>query len=531
LVWGGVVASAGLAVVSQITPLPATVETAPAAADAPEPAGAETAASGPAAAVPEAPAPIVPQAAAPDAAPAEPAPQAATAPEPTAPAAAAPDSAPAFDMADATAPDAPKAPAAPGQAPALVTATEVPPESAPLPATGDAARADSSLPDIDPPPPAPLDDALLAPPPAAPATEQATAPATAEAAPADTPTGPAAQGTGQTATAPSPEPAGEAAADPSAPASAPETTPETTPETAPQTEPVPEPTPLPQIAEMPAPDAAPPLPGADGAALPGTGADGLEGDASVATDRLPRIGDAEPLPEVVVVPEPEAPARPIDTYARPFEAEEGKPLFAILLADTGEADLDRQALAALPFPVTFVLDPLSPTAAEAAAIYRAGMQEVVFAATGLPAGATAADAEQTLQAHAAALPESVGLIDLPEQGFQDNRDLASALLPILAEQGRGLLTYERGLNTADQIARREGLPAATVFRRLDAEGESIPTMRRYLDRAAFRAAQEGEVVVIGRTTPDTVAAILEWSLEGRAASVTLAPASAVMRQP
>ena len=67
-----------------------------------------------------------------------------------------------------------------------------------------------------------------------------------------------------------------------------------------------------------------------------------------------------------------------------------------------------------------------------------------------------------------------------------------------------------------------------IFRRLDGGGESKQTIRRYLDRAAFKAAQEGSVVVIGDTRAATVAAILEWTVEGRASSVTLAPLTAVL---
>jgi polysaccharide deacetylase 2 family uncharacterized protein YibQ len=81
------------------------------------------------------------------------------------------------------------------------------------------------------------------------------------------------------------------------------------------------------------------------------------------------------------------------------------------------------------------------------------------------------------------------------------------------------------------VARREGLPAARIFRSLDDDGESIPVIRRYLDRAAFKAAQEGRVVVIGTARPETVAGILEWTIEGRASSVALAPVSAVLQAP
>jgi uncharacterized protein len=150
-------------------------------------------------------------------------------------------------------------------------------------------------------------------------------------------------------------------------------------------------------------------------------------------------------------------------------------------------------------------------------------------ANGIPPGAEASDLEQTFATLSSILPESVALVDQDLGGFQDQRPLATLVLPVIKGEGRGLVTYDRGLNAADQIARREGVPAAVIFRRLDGEGESIPTIRRYLDRAAFKAAQEGSVVVIGDTREATVAAILEWTVEGRAATVTLAPVTAVMK--
>jgi hypothetical protein len=240
--------------------------------------------------------------------------------------------------------------------------------------------------------------------------------------------------------------------------------------------------------------------------------------AGVKVGSLPQIGGEAPV---------EADVPPVRRYARAFEPE-GKPLFVILLHDVGSAGMDRVELAKLPFPVSFVVDPLATDAREASAAYRAAGQEVLTLANGIPAGATAVDLETTFGTLTSILPESVAVIDQDIGGFQDQRPLATLVLPVIKGEGRGLVTYDRGLNAADQIARREGVPAAVIFRRLDAEGESKQTIRRYLDRAAFKAAQEGAVVVIGDTRADTVATILEWTVEGRAATVTLAPVTAVM---
>jgi uncharacterized protein len=218
----------------------------------------------------------------------------------------------------------------------------------------------------------------------------------------------------------------------------------------------------------------------------------------------------------------------LQRFAADFQNPDNKPLFGIMLVDTGDASVDRQAVAALPFPVTVVIDPLLPEAAGHAALYRAGGKEVVMLASGIPDGATPADVEQTFQANAAVLPEAVAVIDSSAAAFQDDRPLSTQIVPILAEQGRGLLTWDRGLNAADQVARREGLPTAMVFRQIDAEGEDVPVMRRYLDRAAFKAAQEGEAIVVGTIRPETVAALLEWAIEGRASTVALAPVSALL---
>ncbi|MFN4156014.1 MAG: divergent polysaccharide deacetylase family protein [Paracoccaceae bacterium] len=281
-------------------------------------------------------------------------------------------------------------------------------------------------------------------------------------------------------------------------------------------DPTPEPMPLPDAVPDTVPPPAPELAGQ----APG-----------VVTGRLPRIGTdpAPAAPEAESQPEPEAweDLPPLQRYARPFENPARKPLFAILLQDNGQDGVNRAELAALDLPLSIVIDPLSDGAAERAAIWRAGGQEVVMAGTGIPAGAGPGDLEQSFQVLATRLPEAVAVIDADGAAFQNNRQLAAQVVPILAEQGRGLVTLDQGLNAADQVARREGLPAAMIFRSIDGDGS--PVIRRYLDRAAFKAAQEGRVIVIGTLRPETVAGVMEWAVEGRASTVALAPLSAMLQ--
>jgi polysaccharide deacetylase 2 family uncharacterized protein YibQ len=215
-------------------------------------------------------------------------------------------------------------------------------------------------------------------------------------------------------------------------------------------------------------------------------------------------------------------------FAAAFENPEAKPTLAIVLIDDGRAELDRAGLAALPFPVTFALDPLDPASAERAAIYRGAGKEVIMLVTGIAEGAMASDVEVAFQSMEQGLPEAVAVMDLPEPSFQNRRPLAATVVPILKEQGRGLLTWDAGLNAADQVARREDLAAAVIFRDLGSAGADAAAVRRLLDRAVFKAGQEGRASVVGKADPATVAALLEWTVEGKSATVALAPVTAVL---
>lgn len=360
--------------------------------------------------------------------------------------------------------------------------------------------------------PAPQQDKLLEPPqaPAAPAPEDAPSLPAAEAAAPEAGSAEALQ---------------EAAAEPAAPAPEPAAPQVPTPE-APAAEAPAEPAPAPQApdaaAEAPKAATARELPGLGASRLPGLG-DALQPAAEAAAEGTAPADAADAAGE-----DGAAPALPILAHARPFAPEPDRPRFAIVLQDIGASGMKREDLAALPFAVTFAVDPTAPDAAEAARAYRAAGQEVVILAGPLPTGATASDLEQIFQAFALGLPETVALLDAPAGGLQENRPLATQAIPILKSQGRGIITFDRGLGAADQVAAREGLAHAAIFRILDAAGESAEVIRRTLDRAAFKAAQEGQVVVFGQTRPETLAALMEWMIEGRGASVQLAPITAVM---
>jgi uncharacterized protein len=355
---------------------------------------------------------------------------------------------------------------------------------------------------------------------------------------------PAPEKTPETTAETTPEPLPKAAQLP-APEAAPQTPPQATrapapeaatqpaPDIAPQAAPaaVPEPAPTTQAAPQPEPmlDPAPQAP-----VVPEATPVEPAGQQPSLQPPAPTI-QAEPTPPPAIAPLAPAPlalssAPPLQAFAAPFAGAADKPLFAIVLLDTGAEDIDRAVLASLPFPVTFAVDPDSPTAPAAMALYRAAGKEVVIYANSLPIGATAQDIAQSFSVYSAVLPETVAVMSPPQGGFQDDLSLSALALPEIASTGRGVVLVQKGLNSAGQIAQRTGIPYASIGRILDATGESVPVMRRYLDRAVFAAAQDGAAVVMGKTLPDTITALTEWAVEGRASEVTLAPISAMMQQ-
>lgn len=259
----------------------------------------------------------------------------------------------------------------------------------------------------------------------------------------------------------------------------------------------------------------------------------------VKTNRLPSVTDeaeaetemAEADTETETEAEPsEEDISPLERFAVPFENPGDKPLMSIILIDDGSSPVGLQALESFPYPLSFAVKANWDKAQDAMIKYRAAGFEVL-ALTDLPAGADAQDTEVAMQATFAAMPEVVAIMEGSETGLQSSREAAEQLTPILLDSGHGLVLFPKGLNTAQKLAAREGVPSATVFRDFDAKGQNATVIRRFLDQAAFKAGQEkGGVVMVGRLRPDTVSALLLWGLQDRAARVALAPISAMLRQ-
>ncbi|MEM9550257.1 MAG: divergent polysaccharide deacetylase family protein [Pseudomonadota bacterium] len=219
---------------------------------------------------------------------------------------------------------------------------------------------------------------------------------------------------------------------------------------------------------------------------------------------------------------------PMQAYALPFDNPEDKPMMSIVLID-GKDALGAEALDGFPYPLTMAVDPTLPDAAERMEKHRAAGFEIVMLID-MPSTATAQDAEVMLAAGFDAVPKSVAVLEGVSTGIQGNRALSDQVTAITADSGRGLITQDNGLNTAQKLAARAGVPSSVVFRDFDGAGQTPTVMRRFLDQAAFRARQDGAVIMLGRLRPDTISALLLWGLQDRAARVSLAPVSAVLKR-
>ncbi|MEM9434093.1 MAG: divergent polysaccharide deacetylase family protein [Pseudomonadota bacterium] len=242
--------------------------------------------------------------------------------------------------------------------------------------------------------------------------------------------------------------------------------------------------------------------------------------------RLPTLGGSTLASNPVEAPAQSGAA--LSQHASNFDSG-GKPILSVILIDDGSGDDIRSKLADLDLPVTIAIDPARQDAKEVAETYRQSGFEVVALLNDLPAQAQPSDIAVALSGYFDVLDEAVAVMNAPGTRSQSNRALMGSVIGVLKGSGHGLITYSGGLNSAQQSARREGVPQTAVFRVLDAEQEPVAKIKRYLERAAFNANRDGSVVVLGHARSDTLSALLEWRLERKSAALALGPVSSVMQ--
>ena len=286
------------------------------------------------------------------------------------------------------------------------------------------------------------------------------------------------------------------------------------PEPTPEAEPEPEPQPEPETETATAEPESP-------STLPTVRRLGQEAtDAAEAADDEMEQETAE-TPEAV-----EPSGRALSDWRIPFDNPGDKPLVSIVLVHDGSSDI-ADILRATPETVAIGVDAGAANARDIAAAYRSAGREVVLIPS-LPTGAAPQDVEVTLQSNFETISQAVAVMDASGEGFQADREAVAQVVDAIAETGHGLITFPRGLNTALQQAERSGVPAGLVFRDIDGTGQDTEQVQRALDRAAFRARQDEAVILVGRTTGDTLVALTEWVLGSRAETVTLAPVSVAL---
>ncbi|WFE76433.1 divergent polysaccharide deacetylase family protein [Roseinatronobacter sp. S2] len=267
-----------------------------------------------------------------------------------------------------------------------------------------------------------------------------------------------------------------------------------------------------------------------GVAMPGTRISGMPGLPLSPRDAVPSLAaagvvsgaDATDLADDAIAPSA------LERNAIAVGAPDGA-LMAIVLNDPGLPMPLRRALAARDTVFTVALNPMDPSATEAAELYHQAGKEVLILANGIPAGATASDIDVTFGAYFDNLPLAAGVIDLPQNGFVRNSRLLADVMDVIVRDGYGLVTFAGGLGQAARSADAMGVPHAEVFRILDTEDESAITIRRFLDRAVFQASQVGHVIVFGEASNEaTLDALDLWQSEGRVDQISLVPVSAIL---
>ncbi len=251
---------------------------------------------------------------------------------------------------------------------------------------------------------------------------------------------------------------------------------------------------------------------------------------------MPEIGGSElEEPDRPLGPPPplQAGAALVDNAAA-FAGDATRPLMSIILIDTGAHSDLRPRLTALTAPITFGVEAGIRDAGAVAADYRDAGFEVTAVLPGagrlgLIEGLAEDQVAPLLARVLDQIPVAATVMGPVEGPLPGDRRMANALLDSLTVTGHGLLTYRgNGLNNLPIIASEKGVPAALVYRVID-DQPGAANIGLALERAVLDASRSGHVIVVGRVQEETVTALFSWLPGSGAREVTIAPASAVLR--
>ena len=217
-----------------------------------------------------------------------------------------------------------------------------------------------------------------------------------------------------------------------------------------------------------------------------------------------------------------------------FSGDAGRPLMAIILIDTGENPELRAGLIALTAPITFGVQADIRNAEEISREYRSPGFEVTAVLPGSGRLGMAEDmpedqGEPLLARVFDRIPVAATVLAPVDDPLPQNRRMTDAMLDALAVTGHGLLTHRgNGLNNVPISAGERGVQSGLVYRVIDDE-PSPANISLALERAVLDASRSGHVIVMGRVREETVNTLFSWLLGSGAREVTIAPASAVLR--
>jgi len=214
------------------------------------------------------------------------------------------------------------------------------------------------------------------------------------------------------------------------------------------------------------------------------------------------------------------------TYAATFENLDNLPLIAFVLVDQADAPPLSAGLGPLGYRPTVAINALGQDAADRMKAYRAAGAEIAMEVA-LPRGAQPTDVEVAFEAAFGIVPEAAMLFSSGNGVLQNNRTVALQVMNVLAEEGRGYVTVQRGLDSTVRLAEEASVPAIPVERVLAADA-SPNTLKRTLDQVAFRARQDGGAVIVAPMTETMLDVLAEWLQALDPETLRPAPVSALL---